>query len=210
MYVEDSDNTIYDIEMQVGYYSSNALAKRMRFYQGIFDVDSLKAGQSYTLLKKSIIIFLCPFKFLNGKRSLYTFNSYCLQDKSLLLPDETTKITVSSAGNRMPDTPKALIPVLDYMNGKSASSNFTKAIDEAIKKEKNIETERMSYMTYEMKLQEMQDFGYNKGKTDGKIEGRAELITNMLKNQMKPEQIAKIANMTVEQIISIGKKAAVL
>ena len=210
LYVEDSDNTIYDIEMQVGYYSSNALAKRMRFYQGIFDVDSLKAGQSYTLLKKSIIIFLCPFKFLNGKRSLYTFNSYCLQDKSLLLPDETTKITVSSAGNRMPDTPKALIPVLDYMNGKSASSNFTKAIDEAIKKEKNIETERMSYMTYEMKLQEMQDFGYNKGKTDGKIEGRAELITNMLKNQIKPEQIAKIANMTVEQIISIGKKAAVL
>ena len=69
-------------------------------------------------------------------------------------------------------------------------------------------------MTYEMKLQEMQDFGYNKGKTDGKIEGkiegRAELITNMLKNQMKPEQIGKIANMTVEQIISIGKKAAIL
>lgn len=124
----------------------------------------------------------------------------------MLLPDETTKIIVSSAGNRTPDTPKALIPVLDYMNGKSASSNFTKAIDEAIKKEKNMETERMSYMTYEMKLQEMQDFGYNKGK----IEGKAELITNMLKNQMKPEQIAKIANMTVEQIISIGKKAAVL
>ena len=124
----------------------------------------------------------------------------------MLLPDETTKIIVSSAGNRTPDTPKALIPVLDYMNGKSASSNFTKAIDDAIKKEKNIETERMSYMTYEMKLQEMQDFGYNKGK----IEGRAELITNMLKNQMKPEQIAKIANMTVEQIISIGKKATVL
>ena len=92
------------------------------------------------------------------------------------------------------------------MNGKSASSNFTKAIDEAIKKEINIETERMSYMTYEMKLQEMQDFGYNKGK----IEDRAELISNMLKNQMKPEQIANIANMTVEQIISIGKKAAVL
>ena len=128
----------------------------------------------------------------------------------MLLPDETTKIIVSSAGNRTPDTPKALIPVLDYMNGKSASSNFTKAIDEAIKKEKNIETERMSYMTYEMELQEMQDFGYNKGKTEGKIEGRAELITNMLKNQIKPEQIAKIANMTVEQIISIGKKAAVL
>ena len=92
----------------------------------------------------------------------------------MLLPDETTKIVVSSAGNRTTDTPKALIPILDYMNGKSANSNFTKAIDDAIKEEKNIETERMSYMTYEMKLQEMQDFGYNKGKTEGKIEGKIE------------------------------------
>ena len=92
----------------------------------------------------------------------------------MLLPDETTKIVVSSAGNRTTDTPKALIPILDYMNGKSANSNFTKAIDDAITEEKNIETERMSYMTYEMKLQEMQDFGYNKGKAEGKIEGKIE------------------------------------
>lgn len=52
--------------------------------------------------------------------------------------------------------------------------------------------------------------GRAEGRAIGLIEGKAELITNMLKNQMKPEQIAKIANMTVEQIISIGKKAAVL
>ena len=52
--------------------------------------------------------------------------------------------------------------------------------------------------------------GRIEGRAIGLIEGKAELITNMLKNQIKPEQIAKIANMTVEQIISIGKKAAVL
>ena len=50
----------------------------------------------------------------------------------MLLPDETTKIVVSSAGNRTTDTPKALIPILDYMNGKSANSNFTKAIDDGV------------------------------------------------------------------------------
>ena len=67
-------------------------------------------------------------------------------------------------------------------------------------------------MTYEMKLQEMQDFGYNKGKTDGKIEGkiegRAELITNMLKNQMKPEQIAKIYTEAAKtsQLISLSSR----
>ena len=48
------------------------------------------------------------------------------------------------------------------------------------------------------------------GRAEGRAEERAKFITNMLMNQMKPEQIAKIANMTVEQIISIGKKTAVL
>lgn len=49
-----------------------------------------------------------------------------------------------------------------------------------------------------------------RNRAEGRAEGRAELIINMLKNQMKPEQIAKIADMTVEQVVSIGKKAAVL
>ena len=49
-----------------------------------------------------------------------------------------------------------------------------------------------------------------RNRAEGRAEGRAELIINMLKNQMKPEQIAKIADMTVEQVVSIGKKVAVL
>lgn len=49
-----------------------------------------------------------------------------------------------------------------------------------------------------------------RNRAEGCAESRAELIINMLKNQMKPEQIAKIADMTVEQVVSIGKKAAVL
>ena len=40
--------------MQVGYYSSNALAKHMRFYQGIFEVYSLKAGQKWNYRKCKI------------------------------------------------------------------------------------------------------------------------------------------------------------
>ena len=49
-----------------------------------------------------------------------------------------------------------------------------------------------------------------RNRAEGRAEGRAELIINMLKNQMKPEQIAKIDDMTVEQVVSIGKKATVL
>ena len=49
-----------------------------------------------------------------------------------------------------------------------------------------------------------------RNRAEGREEGRASMITSMLKNKMKPEQIAQIAQMTVEQIVAIGKKAAVL
>ena len=48
-------------------------------------------------------------------------------------------------------------------------------------------------MTYEMKLQEMQDFGYNKGKTEGKFEGKIESIKELMRNlDLSPEKAMKV------------------
>ena len=52
--------------------------------------------------------------------------------------------------------------------------------------------------------------GLAKGLAKGRDERQSELIISMLKNKLKPEQIAQIAQMTVEQIVSIGKNASVL
>ena len=52
--------------------------------------------------------------------------------------------------------------------------------------------------------------GLAQGLAKGRIEERTNLVVSMLKNKLKPEQIAQIAQMTVEQIVAIGKKAAVL
>ena len=47
-------------------------------------------------------------------------------------------------------------------------------------------------MTYEMNLQEMQDFGYNKGKTEGKIEGKIESLKELMRNlDLSPEKAMK-------------------
>ena len=50
----------------------------------------------------------------------------------------------------------------------------------------------------------------NEGRAEGRAERQSELIINMLKSKLKPEQIAQIAQTTVEQIVAIGKKATVL
>lgn len=52
--------------------------------------------------------------------------------------------------------------------------------------------------------------GIRLGREEGREEERYEIITNMLRNGMNIYMVAKIVKMTVEQVMAIGKKAAVL
>ena len=44
MYVEDDEETVYDIEMQVRRYPEAILGRRTRYYKSVIDFDSLQAG----------------------------------------------------------------------------------------------------------------------------------------------------------------------
>ncbi|MCI7477890.1 MAG: Rpn family recombination-promoting nuclease/putative transposase, partial [Selenomonadales bacterium] len=58
IHIVDFDGIIYDIEMQTGEYSADYFAKRARYYQSMLDQDVLKKGNSYTKLKRTIVIFI--------------------------------------------------------------------------------------------------------------------------------------------------------
>ena len=48
------------------------------------------------------------------------------------------------------------------------------------------------------------------GREESREEERYEIITNMLRDGMNINTIARIVKMTAEQVMAIGKKAAVL
>ena len=96
--LKDNKGNIYNIEMQVSSKDKENLGKRTRYYQIMIDSLMLKKGDDYSKLKKSIIIFICPFTLFDKKRQVYTFNTYCEEDKNLKLNDETTKIFISTSG----------------------------------------------------------------------------------------------------------------
>lgn len=48
------------------------------------------------------------------------------------------------------------------------------------------------------------------GREEGREEERYEIIANMLRDGMNINTIARIVKMTAEQVMAIGKKAAVL
>ena len=52
--------------------------------------------------------------------------------------------------------------------------------------------------------------GRAEGRVEGRTEGRYEIVTDMLRDGMNIDTVARIAKMTSEQVMAIGKKAAVL
>ena len=61
VYLDDDEGTVYDLEMQTS--SEKNLPKRMRYYQGIIDLNLIEKGDDYEQLPQSVVIFLCTFDY---------------------------------------------------------------------------------------------------------------------------------------------------
>jgi len=201
VYVE-GDNEIYDIEMQVRNYGDTELAYRTRYYQSMIDKDILFSGtKHYTELKNSFIIFLCPFAMFDKKRHMYTFRTYCAQDKNIMLEDGATKIFLSSDGT-LDDISPDVKAFLDFMKGLPVNDNFVDEIRNLITDIKHQEKERVSYMTYEMKMQEAR----NDGKEEGLIESSTQTALDMLRDNEPIEKIIKYSRLPLERIQELAKE----
>jgi len=157
VYLEDEENTVFDIEMQTTTIKN--LPKRMRYYQGMIDLNLIEKGSDYKELKKSYIIFICmrnPFK--QRELHLYTFENRCNEDASLFLGDESTKVILTLDGTAE-DVSSELAEFLDYLAGKGGNSSFVKRLNEAVEQARNREIWRMEYMTLQMRDREKMEEG---------------------------------------------------
>ena len=78
---------------------------------------------------------------------------------------------------------------------------FVQEIDQEIKSIKAQEQERVSYMTYAMKIQEERD----EARAEGRAEGKTEMVIEMLKAQQPLDFIVRISNFSKEKISEIGR-----
>ena len=204
VYVE-GDDTIYDIEMQVRDYGDTEIAYRTRYYQSMIDVEALAAGTDYKKLKKSYIIFICPFALFGRHRHMYTFRNICLQDKTLELNDGTTKVFLCSDG-QLDDVTPDIKAFLDYIKGLPTNDEFVNSIDHFIKEIKIKEEERVSYMTFAMKIQEAHDEGRAEGRAEGTREMAINTAIEMLRDDEPITKIVKYSRLTEEQIRELASQ----
>lgn len=192
VYVEDDQNTVFNLEMQTS--DNRNLPKRMRYYQGVIDLNILQKGQDYTKLKKSYVIFICTFDPFGEGRHIYTFCNICQENTALTLDDDAVKIILSTKGT-MNDVSPEMKRILDYIDGKGASDKFTEELEEAVRSARQNERWRLDYMTLEYEYRQRYLEGKEEGREEGRAEGRAEGRERTIqKLHERGESIASIAD----------------
>ena len=195
VYVEDDENTVYDIEMQVRRYPEAWLGRRTRYYQSVIDFGALQAGVEYNQLKKSIIIFICPFKIFDGQRHLYTFRNICQQNKKLQLDDGSQKIFLSTKGN-LRDVNANVLNFLKFIDGLPVKDKWVDELQDLITALKTNEREKANYMTYQMKIAEERDEARAEGRAEGE-DKLSRLIARLLEMGKNDEILSATKNATL-------------
>ena len=195
VFVDDKENNrSFDVEMQIS--NSDNLAKRMRYYQGLIDIDKLKRGQHYSSLGESFIIFICPFDRFKQGRHIYSFHERCDQDTNLNLNDGATKIFLSTKGTLddvSPDT-KAF---LDYVDSGIIKGNFVKNLDSAVNAVKNNEKVRHDFMTFQMYLLEE--------KMEAETRGKEEVAVKLIRRGRPLQEIHEDTGLSIPHLEQLAR-----
>ncbi|MBR1445042.1 MAG: Rpn family recombination-promoting nuclease/putative transposase [Firmicutes bacterium] len=156
VYVEDDKNTVYNVEIQTT--SKKNLPKRMRYYQGIIDLNIIDKGEDYAELKKSFVIFICTFDPFGKDRYIYTFKNRCDEERNITLDDDAIKVVVNVNG-KIGDISEELKDTLNYIAGGVPKTDYVKSIDTAVDVVKKDKKWRREYMTLYMRDKEHEKFG---------------------------------------------------
>ena len=199
------DGKIVNIEVQKA--DDDDHQRRVRFNGALLTANLTDPGNKFVQVPDIIVVFISKFDIFKSKRSLYHVDRV-IRETGAIVENGFTEIYVNAEADDKSDVSELMnIFVQDkvYDDVKfpitSACKRRYKTTEEGVREMCEI---------IERNRAEGREEGLAQGLAKGRIEERTNLVVSMLKNKLKPEQIAQIAQMTVEQIIAIGKKAAVL
>ena len=174
IYVEDDNNTVFNLEMQTTNYEE--LPKRSRYYQDIIDLKLIEKGQAYDILKTSYVIFICTFDFFKKDRSVYEFENICVEDANIRLNDGTHKIFLNTKGDR-DGIGRELQLLLDYFDGREPESKLARDMQKKVFEARGNDQWRREYMSYQMELNQQ----YKNGRAEGIEQGMKQGIEQGMK-----------------------------
>lgn len=147
VYVEDDNNTVYDVEMQAS--KKHHFGKRFRYYQSAIDVDIVNKGESFGKLKNSYIIFITTYDPYGKDWYMYPFETTCSWDSDIKMNDSAKRIVLNTKGIKDKEGHEVsddIKKVLSYMDGNAPESDYSRMLDSAVAAVKQNEERRLKYM----------------------------------------------------------------
>lgn len=203
VYVEEKgSNRSFDVEMQIA--NSDNIDKRMRYYQGLIDMDKLKRGQHYSELGKSVIIFICPFDRFEYGLHFYSFSERCDQNPDIKLNHGATKIFLSTKGT-VNDVSPDILAFLNYVDSGIVSGKFVEELDVAVNSVKSNEKARHDFMTLQMYLLEQEMEAEERGLKKGEILKAENVAIKMLRKGKSFEEVHEFTDLPLARIHELAK-----
>ena len=197
IYAKDVEGNVYDIEMQTT--SSRELPLRSRYYHSEMDSYQIREGKKYTSLKQSVVIFVCKFDPFEDNRSIYTFNTFCKENKELRLDDKRHTYFVNVHGNRE-GMPQHVINLLDYFKTGKPTDSYTEKLHDQVERYRRDDEWRDNYMTIEMKMDEKFEEGKKIGRAEGEKYAIQKLVQSWLKKGKTISEIARELDYSEESV----------
>ncbi len=164
VYVEDENDTVFDIEMQTT--ADPEFPKRSRYYQGMIDLNLIERGTSYKNLRRSYVIFIFLKDPFGYDLPFYTFENTCNEQPELGLGDETFKVAVNASCTK-DDLPVGIKNFFSFLLTAQSNDPLTRRIANNVSKATIHKKWRVEYMTLEMKFDEAREEGLARGLAQG-------------------------------------------
>ena len=190
----------YNLEMQAT--DTDELPERSRFYQGALDLDDLDAGDNYTNLRTSYIIFICIQDIFRKGLGKYKFENICVDENNQIikLNDRAYKY-FSIARNYAKILDQEQKAFLELVTQNKGTSAFTKKIKNLVEEAKQNTQWRKQFMQFDNYM----SISFRQGKKEGEQQKAIEDARSFYSNGASIELIAKSLNMTIEQVKEIVK-----
>ena len=209
VWAQDTDNVIYDTEVQKR--DTKDLPKRSRLYNSMIDSKLLLPGTvGYNGLNDVYIIIITPFDLFGEGRYCYTFRMSCDEVPGLALGDGVTRIFLNTRGDNDEGVSRELIGLLRYFENSNGETAESVGSDRVLRLHRKVEKLRQSeeigvrFMNaWEEKLLDRQD-GYDEGLRNGQkagiAEGEKRVAAKMKEKGMDEKDIAEMTGLSVAEI----------
>ena len=182
VFVEDSEDVLYDAEMQ-NYDNSGELPLRTRYYQSMMDLSMMDVGYRFSQLKESYVIFICTFDPFGRGERCYDFSNRSGKKGELSFGDKRT-ILIYNVMGKSDELNEDTNEFLDYVKDGTVGGTLSDSLDKAVKDARHNKEWRSEYMMHMANYWDNIDEGKKLGRAEGIERGSAISLINFVEKYM--------------------------